>query len=48
MFPLTYLWHMGAQRLPKGDLDDDGNGATKEALTEGDPKGTPQSAGPRA
>jgi MFS family permease len=38
MFPLTYLWQMGAHRLPKGDLDDDGQSATKEALVEGDPK----------
>jgi MFS family permease len=38
MFPLTWLWHMGAQRLPKGELDDDGNKAVGEALVEGDPK----------
>jgi hypothetical protein len=25
MFPLTILWHWGAQQLPKGALDDDGN-----------------------
>jgi MFS family permease len=43
MFPLTLLWHIGAQKLPKGAIDDDGN-ATKEALTEGDPKGAAQTA----
>jgi MFS family permease len=48
MFPLTILWHWGAKVLPKGELDEDGNGAAKEALTEGDPKGSPQTAGPRA
>lgn len=47
MFPLTILWHWGAQRLPTGELDDDG-GAVKEALTEGDPDGATQAAGPRA
>ena len=25
MYPLSLLWHWGAQALPKGDLDDDGN-----------------------
>jgi len=48
MFPLTILWHWGAQRLPTGTLDEDGNGAAKEALTEGDPTGSTQTAGPRA
>lgn len=49
MFPFTYLWQMGAHRLPKGDLDDDGDAtATKEALTEGDPKGASQTAGPKS
>jgi MFS family permease len=37
MFPLTILWHIGATKLPKGELDDEG-GAMKEALTEGDPR----------
>ena len=46
MFPLTILWHWGAQTLPKGALDDDGN-AVAEALTEGDPKGTTQTTGPK-
>ena len=46
MFPLTILWHWGAQTLPKGALDDDGN-AIGEALTEGDPKGSPVTAGPK-
>lgn len=46
MFPLTLLWHVGAQKLPKGELDDDGN-ALGEALTEGDPKGEPLTAGPK-
>ncbi len=39
MTPLTMLWHIGAMKLPKGELDDDGD-AMKEALTEGDPTGT--------
>jgi MFS family permease len=47
-YPLCILWHLGAQALPKGELDEDGNSAAKEALTEGDPKGSPQPAGPRA
>ncbi len=38
MLPLTILWHVGAQKLPKGELDDDGNSAVKEALVEGDPR----------
>jgi MFS family permease len=46
MFPLTILWHWGARTLPKGALDDDGN-AIGEALTEGDPKGSPVTAGPK-
>lgn len=46
MFPLTILWHWGAKELPVGALDEDGN-ATAEAMTEGDPKGAGQSAGPR-
>jgi len=45
--PLTYLWHMGAKVLPVGALDEDGN-ATKETLTEGDPKGQTQTTGPSA
>lgn len=45
MFPLTYLWHMGAKRLPKGELDDEGD-AVAEALTEGDPKGHTETTGP--
>jgi MFS family permease len=47
MTPLAILWHLGAQRLPKGALDDDGN-AIGEALTEGDTRGSPQPVGPRA
>lgn len=47
MFPLTWLWHMGAIRLPKGKLDDDGN-AIEEALTEGDPQGHAGTTGPAA
>jgi MFS family permease len=47
MYPMTLLWHLGAVALPKGELDEDGNTATKEAFTEGDPKGSPQPAGPR-
>jgi MFS family permease len=48
MFPLTFLWQMGAHRLPKGDLDDDGDAtAVKEAVTEGDPKGSAQTTGPK-
>ena len=47
MFPLTLLWHMGAKALPVGALDEDGD-AAKEALTEGDPKGHPQTTGPSA
>jgi MFS family permease len=39
MYPLTILWHWGAQALPKGELDDDGN-ALQEAVTEGDPAAT--------
>ncbi len=45
MLPFTLLWHIGAMKLPKGDLDDEGNGALKEALVEGDPKAP---AGPAA
>lgn len=47
MIPFTLLWHIGAQKLPKGKLDDDGN-ATAEALTEGDPKGHAGTTGPAA
>jgi hypothetical protein len=47
MFPLTILWHWGAKALPTGALDEDGN-ATKEALTEGDPKGHTETTGPTA
>lgn len=47
MFPLTILWHWGANALPVGALDEDGN-ATTEALTEGDPKGHTQTTGPSA
>ncbi len=47
MTPLAVLWHIGAMKLPKGSLDDDGN-ATAEALTEGDPKGHTQTTGPSA
>jgi MFS family permease len=35
MYPLSILWHWGAQALPKGELDDEGNSATAEALTRG-------------
>ncbi|MEZ5937039.1 MAG: MFS transporter [Hyphomonadaceae bacterium] len=38
MYPLTILWHLGAQALPKGEIDDNGESATSEVLTEGDPK----------
>lgn len=39
MYPLCILWHWGAQNLPKGLLDEDGNkpAAAAEALVEGDP-----------
>ena len=47
MTPLAILWHIGAMKLPKGELDDDGD-ATKEALTEGDPTGHTQTTGPSA
>ena len=47
MTPLSILWHIGAMKLPKGDLDDEGD-AVKEALTEGDPTGSPQTTGPKA
>ncbi|MBI1339649.1 MFS transporter [bacterium] len=33
-YPLSILWHMGAQALPKGVLDADGEPAITEALTE--------------
>ncbi len=45
MTPLAVLWHIGAMKLPKGELDDDGD-AVKEALTEGDPSGHTQTTGP--
>jgi len=45
MTPLAVLWHIGAMKLPKGQLDDDGN-AVAEALTEGDPKGHAGTTGP--
>jgi len=48
MTPLALLWHVGAMKLPKGNLDDDGNAAIDEALTEGDPKGHTQTTGPSA
>ena len=47
MTPLAVLWHIGAMKLPKGELDDEGE-ATKEALTEGDPTGHTQTTGPSA
>jgi hypothetical protein len=47
MTPLSILWHIGAMKLPKGDLDDEGD-AVKEALTEGDPTSSPQTTGPKA
>jgi hypothetical protein len=47
MTPLSILWHIGAMKLPKGELDDEG-GAVAEALTEGDPKGHTQTTGPSA
>lgn len=47
MTPLSVLWHIGAMKLPKGELDDEGE-ATKEALTEGDPTGHTQTTGPSA
>ena len=47
MTPLAVLWHIGAMKLPKGQLDDDGN-AVAEALTEGDPKGHAGTTGPAA
>ena len=47
MTPLAILWHIGAMKLPKGELDDEGD-AVKEALTEGDPKGHTQTTGPSA
>lgn len=39
MLPLTILWHWGAQALPKGELDENGDvkGAVAEALVEGNP-----------
>ena len=48
MTPLAIFWHIGALKLPKGNLDDDGNAAVAEALTEGDPKGHTQTTGPSA
>ena len=47
MTPLAVFWHIGAMKLPKGNLDDDGNAATAEALTEGDPTGSAQTTGPK-
>lgn len=47
MTPLSILWHIGAMKLPTGELDDEGD-ATKEALTEGDPTGHTQTTGPSA
>ena len=47
MTPLAILWHIGAMKLPKGELDDEGD-AVKEALTEGDPAGSAQTTGPKA
>lgn len=46
MTPLAVLWHIGAMKLPKGDLDDSGD-AMKEALTEGDPTGNPATVAPK-
>ena len=46
MTPLAVLWHIGAMKLPKGDLDDSGD-AMKEALTEGDPTGSPATVAPK-
>ena len=47
MTPLAILWHIGAMKLPKGELDDEGD-AVKEALTEGDPRGHSETTGPSA
>jgi MFS family permease len=33
MYPLTILWHLGAQKLPKGELDDDGEPGPAEAFS---------------
>ncbi len=30
-YPLSLLWHLGAQALPKGEIDDDGNPAVQPA-----------------
>ncbi|MDP3494056.1 MAG: MFS transporter [Hyphomonadaceae bacterium] len=46
MTPLALLWHIGAMKLPKGELTDDGD-AVKEALTEGDPTGSSITVGPK-
>ncbi len=35
-YPVAILWHFGAQTLPKGKLDGDGN-AVADAIIEGDP-----------
>jgi MFS family permease len=31
-YPLCILWHLGAMRLPKGELDDDGNAPATDAV----------------
>jgi len=46
MTPLAILWHIGAMKLPKGELDDEGD-AMKEALTEGDPTGGSSTVAPK-
>jgi hypothetical protein len=38
MYPLSILWHWGAQALPRGELDDEGRSATEEALVVGNPR----------
>ncbi|MDZ4760209.1 MAG: MFS transporter [Alphaproteobacteria bacterium] len=45
-YPFSILWHMGAQALPKPTTPQ--STATDEALTEGDPRGSTGTAGPRA
>ena len=32
MTPLSILWHIGAMKLPKGDLDDEGDAIAREGL----------------
>jgi len=46
MTPLALLWHIGAMKLPKGELTDEGD-AVKEALTEGDPTGSSTTVAPK-